>query len=102
MAKTNKIKIPAMPDGSHRQAGSYDKAARWYPDSKFCVPGSFQVRSPSRSWPYSYLKHFYSAKYSALLFEANPRLWLKIQGIDLASEKGAVFIAAHTARRITR
>jgi len=100
MAKQTKIKIETLHDGTHRHAGSYDKAGRWYPDDEYRVPGSFQVRTPSRAWPYSYLKHFYSRKYSRLLFLANPRLWMTIQGIDPESAEAAPYVAEIAERRM--
>lgn len=95
------IKIGPLPDGTHKQAGQYDNARRWYPRDEFYkIPGAFCVRSPSRAWPYNYLKHFYTSKYSKLLFENNPRLWLNLNGIDINSKEAAPYIAAHTERRI--
>lgn len=100
MGKKIVVKIGKLHDGAHRQAGSFDRASRWYPDAEYRIPGSFSVRGPSRAWPYSYLKHFYSIKYARLLFTYNPRLYLQLQGIAEESEQGKAVIAAHIAKRM--
>lgn len=82
MGTTPRPKVPTLPDGSHRRAGEFDKAGRWYPNDECCVPGSFRVRAPSRTWPFSYLKHYYTAAYSRQLLEQAPQLWLRLQGLD--------------------
>ena len=94
------VKITALPDGAHHKAGAYDNAKRWYPKPEFKVYGSFCVRSPSRSWPYNYLKHFYTTKYSRLLFKAKPRLWLEINGISPEAPEAGPYIAAHAEGRM--
>jgi len=75
-------KARPLPDGSHKFAGSFDSAKRWYPDPSFVVPGSFDVRSPSRCWPYSYLKHFYSKKYARLLSETKPDVYRSLLAVS--------------------
>ena len=100
MAKKQLFKIEKLPDGSHKIAGSYDKAARWYPYDDFVVPGSFDVRSPSRAWPYSYLKHFYSTKYARLLFVNDPRKYARLHGINLQSELGKMLLAQVAVNKI--
>ena len=94
------IKIQPLKDGAHLQAGSFDNGGRWYPNEKMIVPGSFQVRSPSRAWPKSYLKHFYSRKYSQLLFYQKPLTWMYIQEIDPNSEDGKKIIAYYASLRL--
>jgi len=76
------IKVERLRDGAHTLAGSFDKASRWYPDEEYVVPGSFEVRSPSRRWPFSYLKHFYTLKYAQMLAYHRPDLYMYLQGID--------------------
>lgn len=75
MSTKNKNQIQPLPNGSHKFAGHFDSASRWYPDQSFIVSGSFAVRSPSRSWPYSYLKHFYSRKYAKMLHDKKPEVY---------------------------
>jgi len=36
-------------------AGTFDAGGRWYPTQELACCGS--IRTPSRSWPYSYLVH---------------------------------------------
>lgn len=99
------MKIPALKSGSHAKAGKYDNAKRWYPHEEYIVPGSFKVRTPSRAYPFSYLKHFYSAKYSKLLLENNPEKWFALQGLnrsflDLAGNVEEAIIAALTKEKL--
>lgn len=52
--------------------GSYDKSGRWYPEGKdeeVMAP----VRSPSRSFPYSYLKAALTIKHCAALRDADEK-----------------------------
>lgn len=95
-----KIQIEKLPDGAHAKLGRYDNAGRWYPHPDYQVPGSFEVRSPSRSWPYGYLKHVYTKKYAKLLALYKPLTYIQLQGIDPGSEEGKKIIAAHAARRM--
>jgi hypothetical protein len=100
MAK-QKIKIEKLQDGAHRKLGRYDNANRWYPfDDVYALPGAFTVRSPSRSWPFGYLKHLYTKKFAKILAEHKPLLYLEIQGIDKGSETGKQLIAQHVATRM--
>ena len=94
------IKIEALPDGTHRRAGTFDKAGRWYPDAEYQINGTFAVRSPSRTWPYSYLKHFYTAKYARALATQAPRQYMQAAGIDEQSEQGKMIIAAYAAQKM--
>lgn len=100
MPRKARVTIPGLPDGSHRQAGRFDKAGRWYPADDYVVAGSFQVRSPSRAWPYSYLKHFYTSVYSRALLFAEPALWLALQGMAPESAEAAPFVALVAERRM--
>lgn len=63
--------------GSHKIAGRYNKKA-WYPHDEFQVEGSFETRPPSRSYPFNYTNHFYTLKYSLLLYEQNYDLWKQV------------------------
>lgn len=95
-----KVRIEPLPDGAHKRAGKYDNAARWYPYDEFVVPGTFGVRSPSRKWPFSYLKHFYTKAYAKRLFLRRPALYLDLCNISVNSEEGKRLIAAYAAERI--
>jgi hypothetical protein len=97
---TKTTKIQPLPSGSPLEAGHYDNAKRWYPEEQFIVPGSFRVRSPSRAWPYNYIKHFYTRKYSQLLFYSKPLEWMRLQGIDPKSDEGKGLIAHYSALRL--
>jgi hypothetical protein len=89
-----------MADGSHFRAGEFDRKQRWYPKDEFWVPGTFQVCNPSRLFPWSYLKHFYTKAYSQKLFAHNPKLWLDINQVDLETEDGQQLFALAAAQRI--
>lgn len=74
--------ITRLRDGAHHQAGSFDRAKRWYPyDEYFDIPGAFLVRGPSRAYPYGFLKHFYTHKFARLLAATRPLLYCQLQGI---------------------
>ncbi len=50
--------------------GEFDRAGRWYPSDRENGDGSVtQVRSPSRTWPYSYMKRARSRGHVTHLFE---------------------------------
>jgi hypothetical protein len=96
-----KIKIEKLPDGSHQKLGRYDNAKRWYPfDDVYNLPGAFTVRSPSRAWPFGYLKHIYTRKFAGILAQHKPLLYMGLQGIDEHSETGKHLIAQHVAMRM--
>lgn len=58
----------ARRDRTAHPAGSFDKAGRWYPsESETCACCS-SVRSPSRSFPYSYMTHCRTMAHVANLF----------------------------------
>jgi len=91
------MRIEKLNDGSHRKHGHFDKAGRWYPNKElYNIDGAFCVRSPSRSWPFSYLKHYYTVKFAKVLAISNPDLYCDIQGIE---DRGPV-IAYATAQRL--
>ena len=49
------VKALADYERGEKPAGSYDNASRWWPDEEFeCCA---LIRSPSRAWPFSKLKH---------------------------------------------
>lgn len=75
------IKIKIMPHNSHFRAGRKDIARRWYPARRFQVPSTFQVRSPSRQFPDSYIRHFYTKKYAKQLLIYEPKLYMKMHDI---------------------
>jgi hypothetical protein len=84
--KSLKSKVEPFPSGSARRAGKWDNGGRFYPDKEFAVPGSFKCREPSRAFPSSYLKHFYTRKYAALLLEHKPDLYLELHGYKNLSD----------------
>ncbi|KVF15192.1 hypothetical protein WJ05_06835 [Burkholderia vietnamiensis] len=54
-----------------KPAGSYDNASRWWPDKEFeCCA---LIRSPSRAWPFSKLKHCLSQAHKEALHNAEHR-----------------------------
>lgn len=73
--------LKKIPDGAHFKAGTKDNAGRWYPWPEYEVPGAFKVRGPSRKWPNSYISHFYTKKYAAMLLKHRPDLYGKLHGI---------------------
>lgn len=97
------MNIPELPPESTRRAGKTDKQGRWYPhDDLFQIPGAFAVRSPSRVWPHSYLKHYFSKKFAKLLAIHNPRRYFELSGIDPNSEIGKLIIAEHAKKRMLK
>ena len=97
--------IKPLPYGSHKVAGKNDNASRWYPSEEYMVPSSFNVRSPSRNWPSSYFKHFYSLKYARLLFEHRPDLYFELHGLntsflEICHEKLEALVSATFTKRI--
>ena len=56
----------ALRDRVTNPPGNFDKAGRWYPDEYF--PCCRNVRSPSRAWPYSELRHARTARHVAARF----------------------------------
>lgn len=94
-------KIGALPDGSHKRAGHFDTAGRWYPDRElYDVKGAFHVRGPSRAWPFGYLKHFYTVKFARLLVNSRPELYLELAEIPRESDKGRWILATFAAHRL--
>jgi hypothetical protein len=93
--------IDKLPEGSHKYAGFFDNAGRWEPYDEYNIPGTFiKVRPPSRQWPYSYLKHFYTKKYAKKLAEAKPMAYMFLAGLKPESERGKQLIAMHAANRM--
>ena len=103
MPRTKKIKvtIEPLPEGAHHKMGSWDNAKRWYPHDKYYnIPGAFNVRSPSRAWPGSYIKHLYSKKFARLLARHRPLDYIKAQDMDQESLEAKAIIAQHVELRI--
>ena len=96
------FKIKKIDYGTAVQYGEWDKAGRWYPDNKFKIPGSFEVRTPSRRFPTSYFKHFLTLKYARMLARNKPDLYLEIQGINKDSEEGKEIIAWAVEQRLVK
>lgn len=95
------FKIEKLPDGSHRDYGEYDNASRWYPDDAIRVPGSFNVRPPSRAWPYNYLNHFYTLKFAKLLAAVDPKKYCEVMGISKRRKLYKEIIATAVTARLT-
>lgn len=78
-------------ESGEKPAGEYDNASRWYPDVK-CDCCSY-IRTPSRRWPFSFLKHTLSLQHKEQLHDAEHkdvllvRKWLKKEG--LSAKQGA-------------
>ena len=91
-----KIKAEPFPSGTAKYAGKWDRAGRWYPNEEYDVPGAFTGRSPTRAWPNSYVKHFYTKKYAKLLLSHRPDLYLdlhNIKDIQQAPDEVKVWVA---------
>lgn len=66
--QTAAIKALADYERGEKPAGSYDNASRWWPDKEFeCCA---LIRSPSRAWPFSKLKHCLSQAHKEALHGA--------------------------------
>jgi len=48
--------------------GKFDRAGRWHPSAAEWRDCCSSVRSPTRAWPYSLMKHCRSAEHVAELF----------------------------------
>ena len=96
------MKYCKFPDGTHKEWGSFDSGQRWYPADELTEAVSFNVRSPSRAYPYSYLKHFYSIKFAKLLASTHPALYCKVLGISRRTKRYKEIIAAAVLTRITK
>lgn len=66
--------------GRARTCGHWDSAGRWYPKDEYLIPGTFEVRTPTRRWWNSYLRHFESLRYATRLYAYNPALYCQAQG----------------------
>ena len=63
------LKALADHESGAKPAGSYDNASRWWPDEEFeCCA---MIRSPSRAWPFSKLKHCLSLAHKEALHGAD-------------------------------
>jgi hypothetical protein len=57
-------------DRDEHPAGSFDSAKRWYPDPSENLNTAY-YRSPSRSWPFSYMHACRTAQHCSHLHEAD-------------------------------
>ncbi|WP_186208226.1 hypothetical protein [Burkholderia gladioli] len=65
------VKALADYERGDKPAGSYDNASRWWPDEEFeCCA---LIRSPSRAWPFSKLKHCLTQAHKEALHGAEHR-----------------------------
>lgn len=97
------MKIPKMVDNSHKRAGKFDNAKRWYPHADIHETlGAFECRSPSRSFPYSYLKHFYTGKFATLLFKHDLQKYFDLNRIEKGTELHDQLIAEAFKRKILK
>ena len=81
----------------------YGVMMNWEPTTEAMVPGSFQVRSPTKRYPYSYLRHIRTLKYKKLLLYFNPSLFFKAAHFDqifltLTSSPEDALVAAVTEK----
>ncbi len=76
--------FPCVVDGTHHKLGYYDNASRWYPDA--ALRQFYAVRSPSRQWPYSYLKHTYTSVFAKKLAIHDWELFRRLASLDARDE----------------
>lgn len=55
--------------------GKFDNGGRWYPSDEEDCGVSRVIRSPSRSWPYSYLTACRTRKHVQAVAETQPELF---------------------------
>ena len=55
----------ALRDRAVHPEGSFDKAGRWYPSETEQQGCCRMIRTPSRAWPYTLLKHCRTAEHIA-------------------------------------
>jgi hypothetical protein len=67
--------------------GSFDKGGRWYPSEREQRECCAFIRSPSRAWPYSLMKHCRSVEHVAALFDIDPRILRR--AVRLAKESAS-------------
>ena len=67
--------------------GSFDKSGRWYPSEAEECECCKSIRSPSRSYPYSYMTHCRSVEHVANLFGQDPKIIRAIVKRFRAEEK---------------
>lgn len=77
----------------------------WEPSKEAMVPGSFQVTSPTKRYPYSYLRHIRTIKYKRLLLYFNSSLFFKAAHFDqifltLTSSPEDALLAAVTEKML--
>lgn len=73
-----KVVYEALRDRLINPEGKFDKAGRWYPsaDEVACLE-DFNVRYPSRAWPYSYMTAARTLKHVKLLAANKPAQFWK-------------------------
>jgi hypothetical protein len=59
------VKFRSLRDRITNPNGYFDSGGRWYPADDNTCPDCASVRSPSKRWPYSYLKHCRTANHVA-------------------------------------
>lgn len=102
MILLNKNLLGAAQDYINRQArnqhpdGSFDNAGRWFPSAREECGCCSNVRSPSRSWPYSLMKHCRSVEHVAILHGVDVSALRKV-GRRLAKHGAATDFAAAVA-----
>lgn len=68
----------ARQDRRSHPIGTFDKAGRWYPDEIEECDEVYRRRSPSRSYPYSYMIHCRTAKHIAWLYGVDRAKLLRV------------------------
>lgn len=56
----------------HQPSGNMDSGGRWYPSDEETCSCCKDIRSPSRSYPWSFFKHCHSKKHIKNLLQENP------------------------------
>jgi hypothetical protein len=74
-----------------KPSGKTDNGNRWFPDDAESCACCNQVRSPSRSWPWTLYKHCFTLEHKEHLFKAEHehvlavKRWLAAKEIDITS-----------------
>ncbi len=80
-----------------RGLGSWDRANRWFPDA--VVESYFRsIRTPSRSWPYSYAKAACTSKFLNWLEENRSATYESVVPDSVRSARIAVKVAMERQR----
>lgn len=79
----------ARQDRKEHPGGSFDKAGRWYPSKKERCECCDYIRTPSRAWPNSLIKHCRSVEHVANLYDVGVKdLRRAARAVRTAAEKG--------------